>query len=168
MDTQELGHTAHRSLHGAAGVVRRSAGARPAARTGAGAAGALAVGAAAIGAIAIGALAGMFSVVNTVLLKPLPYANSDRLVVITASAPGSDLPEQFGVSSEFFVQYREQARLLEDVSTFNSGTSTLRVGDRVERVRMSWPTYTLFSVLGAKPVLGRLPTAEDERVAVIS
>jgi putative ABC transport system permease protein len=118
--------------------------------------------------IAIGALAGMFSVVNTVLLKPLPYAHADRLIVITASAPGSDFPEQFGVSNEFFVQYREQARLLEDVSTFNSGTSTLRVGDRVERVRMSWPTYTLFSTLGAKPILGRLPVADDERVVLIS
>ncbi len=119
--------------------------------------------------LAIGANAGMFSVVDAVLLKPLPYGHADRLVYIAASAPGSDFPAEFGVSSEFYVQYKEQSRLLEDVSTFNSFTNTLRAGDRVERVRMSWPTNSLFSTLGAKPILGRLPVADDgSRVAVIS
>ncbi|HKW00879.1 MAG TPA: ABC transporter permease [Vicinamibacterales bacterium] len=120
-------------------------------------------------ALAIGANAGMFSVVNNVLLNPLPYGNADRLVYIAATAPGSDLPPEFGVSAEFFIQYKEQSRLLEDVSTFNSFTSTLRVGDRVERIRMSQPTSSLFTTLGATPVIGRLPVPDDEgRVAVIS
>jgi putative ABC transport system permease protein len=120
-------------------------------------------------ALALGANAAMFSVVNTVLLNPLPYAHVDRLVNITATAPGSGFPDEFGVGDEFYLQYREQSKLLEDVSTFNSGTSTLRVDDRVERVRMSWPTNSLFSTLGAAPILGRLPVAADEsRTAVIS
>jgi putative ABC transport system permease protein len=119
--------------------------------------------------LAIGAGAGMFSVVKTVLLDPLPYASADRLVYIGATAPGSDMPDEIGVGSEFFVHYKERSRLLEDVSTYNSFTSTLRVGDRVERIRMSWPTHSLFTTLGARPALGRLPVAEDEsRVAVIS
>jgi len=119
--------------------------------------------------LAIGANAGMFSVVNNVLLNPLPYGDADRLVYIAATAPGSDMPPEFGVSSEFFIQYKEQSRLLEDVSTYNSFTSTLRVGDRAERIRMSAPTTSLFTTLGAKPVIGRLPVPEDEdRVAVIS
>lgn len=119
--------------------------------------------------IAIGANAGMFSVVNTVLFNPLPYAHTDRLVHIAASAPGSDFPVEFGVSREFYVQYKEQSRLLEDIAIYNSFTSTLRVGDRVERVRMSWPTNSLFSTLGARPVLGRLPVTEDgTNAAVIS
>jgi predicted permease len=119
--------------------------------------------------LAIGANAGMFSVVNTVLLKPLPFAHPDRLVHIAGTAPGSDYPAEFGVGDEFYLQYKEQSRLLEDVSTYNSGTSTLRVGDRVERIRMSWPTSSLFNTLGAKPILGRLPVAEDDQqVAVIS
>jgi predicted permease len=120
-------------------------------------------------ALAIGANAAIFSVVDKVLLDPLPYAHADRLVHIAASAPGSDFPPEFGVSAEFFVQYREQSRLIEDLSFYNSFTSTLRAGDRVERIRMSAPTYSLFTTLGAQPVLGRLPVAEDEdRVAVIS
>ena len=119
--------------------------------------------------LAIGANAAMFSVVNTVLLDPLPYANADRLVHIAASAPGSDMSPEFGVSAEFYVQYKEQSKLLEDVSTYNSFTSTFRAGDRVERIRMSWPTNSLYSTLGAKPILGRLPNAGDEdRVVVIS
>jgi predicted permease len=120
-------------------------------------------------ALAIGANAAIFSVVDKVLLDPLPYAHAGRLVHIAASAPGSDFPPEFGVSAEFFVQYREQSKLLEDVSTYNSFTSTLRAGDRVERIRMSTPTYSLFTTLGAQPILGRLPVADDDnRAAVIT
>jgi putative ABC transport system permease protein len=119
--------------------------------------------------LAIGVNAGMFSVVNRVLLNPLPFPNNDRLMAISASAPGSDFPPEFGVSAEFFIQYREQSKLIEDLTTFNSFTNTLRVEDRVERVRMSWPTTSVYSTLGVKPILGRLPVAEDEdRVVVIS
>jgi hypothetical protein len=119
--------------------------------------------------LAIGVTAGLFSVVNAVLIHPLPYAAADRLVYIAATAPGSDLPAEFGVSAEFFVHYKEQSRLIEDVAVFNSFTSTLRVGDRVERVRMSSPSVSLFSTLGARTVIGRLPLeADEDRVAVIS
>lgn len=119
--------------------------------------------------LAIGVNAGMFGVVNTVLLDPLPYAHADRLVHVAASAPGTDFPEEFGVGPEFYLQYREQSRLLEEVSTYNSFTSTLRADNRVERIRMSAPTNSLYATLGVTPILGRLPVADDEnRVAVIS
>ncbi len=119
--------------------------------------------------LAIGVNAGMFSVVNTVILNPLPFPAPDRLVHIAATAPGSDYPPEFGVGEEFFVQYKEQSKLLEDVSTYNSFTSTLRTTDRVERIRMSAPTNTLYHTLGVTPILGRLPVDEDEsNVVVIS
>ena len=119
--------------------------------------------------LAIGVNAGMFSVVQTVLLNPLPYSNVDRLVHIGAAAPGSGFPDEFGVAAEFLVHYRERSRLLEEVSTYNSFTATLRTPDRVERIRMSWPTSSLFGTLGAQPILGRLPVpADEDRVAVIS
>jgi hypothetical protein len=57
--------------------------------------------------LAIGANAGIFSVVDTVLLNALPFPESDRLVAIAGTAPGSDLPEEFGVGPEFYVQYAE-------------------------------------------------------------
>ncbi len=120
-------------------------------------------------ALAIGAVAGMFSVVDTVLLNPLPYQEPDRLVYIAGTAPGSDLPDEFGISAEFYVHYLEQSDLLEDGSIYFDFTNTLRVDDRVERPRMSVVTTSTFSMLGATPILGRLPVEDDEsRVLVIS
>jgi putative ABC transport system permease protein len=117
--------------------------------------------------LAMGATAGMFGVVNTVLLDPLPYNDPDRLVFIAASAPGSEYPEEFGVSSEFYVHYKERSRLLEQVALSNSFTNSLRVDDRVERIRMSAPTPDLFAALGARPAMGRLVTPEDGDGALV-
>jgi predicted permease len=119
--------------------------------------------------LAIGAVAGMFNVVNTVILKPLPFPESDRLVVVAGTAPGSDLPERFGPGVEFYLHYKEQSRLIDGIFVFGGGTSTLRTEDRVERIPMAWPTNDMYQTLGVRPMLGRLPLDEDrDRVAVIS
>ena len=119
--------------------------------------------------LAIGVNAGMFSVVNTVLLNPFPFANVDRLVVVNASAPGSDFPPEFGVSNEFYLSYKQHSKLLEDVMVFGGGSSTFRVDDRAERISMAWPSNSMYSTLGVKPILGRLPVdSDDDRVFVIS
>jgi putative ABC transport system permease protein len=120
-------------------------------------------------ALAIGAVAGMFSVVNTVMLKPLPFPASDRLVVIAGTAPGSDLPERFGPGLEFYVHYKERSKLLDGIFVFGGGTSTLRAENRVERIPMGFPSNEMYATLGVRPQLGRLPVAEDaDRVVVIS
>ena len=94
-------------------------------------------------ALAIGAVAGMFGVVNTVILRPLPFPDSDRLVVVSGTAPGSDLPETFGPGIEFFVHYKERSKLVDGMFVFGGGTSTLRTDTRVERVPMAWPSNTM-------------------------
>jgi putative ABC transport system permease protein len=120
-------------------------------------------------ALAIGAVAGMFGVVNTVLFKPLPFPSPDRLVVVEGTAPGSDLPERFGVGMEFYVHYKERSKLIDGLFIVGGGTSTFRVDDRVERIRMAWPSIDMYATLGVRPRLGRLPLPEDgSRVAVIS
>jgi predicted permease len=120
-------------------------------------------------ALAIGAVVGMFNVVNTVLLRPLPFPESDRLVVLNGSAPGSDLPERFGPGQEFYLHYKERSQLLDGIFLFGAGTSTLRTKTRVERIAMAFPTNDVYATLGARPQIGRLPTAEDEdRVVLIS
>jgi predicted permease len=120
-------------------------------------------------ALAIGAVAGMFSVVNAVLLRPLPFPNADRLVVLSGTAPGSDLPEVFGLGFDFYFQYKERSQLIDGIFAFGSGTSTLRADERVERVPMTFPTNDMYTTLGVAPQLGRLPTPEDgNRVVVIS
>ena len=118
-------------------------------------------------ALAIGAVAGMFNVVNTVLLEPLPYPDPDRLVALGGTAPGSDLPERFGLGPDFYLHYKEKSALLDGVFFFLSGRSTFRAGDRVERVAMAWPTNDMYATLGARPVLGRLPQPEDGRNTVV-
>jgi putative ABC transport system permease protein len=119
--------------------------------------------------LAIGSCTAMFAVVDAVLLRPLPFKNVDRLVYIGGSAPGSQLPAEFGVSDEFFEQYKQTA-LIESVAFFDSFTSTLRTDDRVERVAMSAPARSVFETLGVQPILGRTPSSDDDagRTAVIS
>jgi predicted permease len=119
--------------------------------------------------LAIGTLTAVFAVLDRVLLSPLPYAHPDRLVFIAATAPGSDMKGEFGPAAEFFLQYQDGGKLVEDLAIYGTFTNTLRVGERVERIRMAFSTPSLYSTLGAQPALGRLPLPEDEdRVAVIS
>jgi predicted permease len=113
-------------------------------------------------ALAIGANTAIFSVVDAVLIDPLPFPNADRLVSILASAPGSDLSGEFAPGPEFFVAYRDDADRLEDLGMFRTLQSTARTGDRVDRLFMAEVTSSVFSTLGARPVLGRLPTKEDD------
>jgi predicted permease len=111
--------------------------------------------------LAIGANTGIFSVLNTVLLNPLPFPDADQLVYIGGTAPGSDMPAEFDLGLEFLVQYAEESKLLTSIAGYNDFTNTLRVEDRAERIWMSAPTLSLFSVLGTNPMLGRLPVAAD-------
>ncbi|MGH7529094.1 MAG: ABC transporter permease [Gemmatimonadales bacterium] len=118
-------------------------------------------------ALAIGATTAIFSVVDAVLLRGLPYPNADRLVAIRGSAPGTNQPEEFGVPDELYVQYREQASLLEDAGTYGLFQSTTRVDQQVERLFGARATASLFTTLGAIPALGRLPTADDDDDVVV-
>ena len=120
-------------------------------------------------ALAMGATAGMFNVVDTVMLRPLPFAHPERLVVLGGTAPGSDLPQRFDLGSDFYLHFREKSTLLDGIFVFGGGTSTFRAGDRVERIRMAWPSNDMYATLGARPALGRLPVPEDgDDVVVIS
>ena len=120
-------------------------------------------------ALAMGAVTGMFNVVNTVILKPLPFPEPDRLVVVSGTSPGSDLPERFGLGMEFYLHYKEKSQLVDGMFTFGGGTSTFRTNDRVERIPMAWPSNDMYATFGVLPKLGRLPVPEDgDRVVLIS
>jgi predicted permease len=118
-------------------------------------------------AVAIGANTAIFSVVDTVLLDPLAFPEADRLVSIQGTAPGSDLPGEFGVAAEFYVQYRENATALEELGLYQEGEMTVRTADQVERLPVSTASPSLFSALGVPALIGRLPSEQDEDAQVV-
>jgi hypothetical protein len=118
-------------------------------------------------ALAIGANATIFSVVEAVLLQPLPYPNADRLVHIGGSAPGTDQPEEFGVPDELYFEYRESVPGLEDLALYGTGSSTTRAEGQVDQLFATQATPSFFTTLGAQPLLGRLPTDEEGGTVVV-
>jgi putative ABC transport system permease protein len=120
-------------------------------------------------ALAIGANATIFSVVDAVLLQPLPFPNADRLVYVGGTAPGTDQPEELGVPDELYFEYRESVPGLEDIALYGVGSSTTRAEGQVDQLFVSRATPSMFTTLGAQPQRGRLPTdADNENVVVIS
>src|SRR6185436_16680559 len=113
-------------------------------------------------ALAIGANAAIFSLVNVVLLQPLPFPNSDRLVLIAGTAPGTDQPEEFGVADELYLEYRASVPAIEDAGIYGTGSSTTRVESRVEQLFLTQATPSVFSTLGAQVLHGRLPNDKDD------
>ena len=123
-------------------------------------------------ALGIGANSAIFSVVNGVLLKPLPYPDPERLVFITSQFPALGF-DQFWVSSPEFVEFRERNRSFEEVGAYRAGAVNLGTEDQPRRVNSAIVTSELMPVLGVQPIRGRqfsredtLPGAED--VAVLS
>src|SRR6266542_912146 len=114
-------------------------------------------------ALGIGANTTIFSVVNAVLLRPLPYAAPERLVFIYNSAPGWGI-QKLGLFEAEFLRLRDQARALEQVSLYTSTTLTLTGAGEPERVSSGTASGELFAALGAPPALGRIfKLAEEPR-----
>jgi putative ABC transport system permease protein len=116
-------------------------------------------------ALGIGATTAILSVVNGVLLRPLPYADSDRLMVILH---GGDNP----VASDNFRDWRAQTRSFTDLAAAQYWTPNLTDSDEPEQINALHLTAGMLPMLGIRPLLGRVFTeAEDvpgaARVAVI-
>src|SRR5688572_16890723 len=98
-------------------------------------------------ALAIGANASIFAVVYRVLLNPLPYGNSDRLIALDYGMPSRNV--QSGVNSlpsRFYYQYVDRARTLDGVALSRTEELTLTGQGTPERVRVSFTTSSLASV----------------------
>jgi len=112
-------------------------------------------------ALGIGANTAIFSVVNAVLLRPLPYAAPERLVFIYNSVPGWGI-QKLGLFEAEFLRLRDQARALEQVSLYTSTTLTLTGAGEPERVSSGTASGELFAALGVPPALGRSFKLEEE------
>jgi putative ABC transport system permease protein len=123
-------------------------------------------------ALGIGANTAIFSVVNGVILKPLPYHAPERLVFITSQFPGLGF-DQFWVSAPEFVEFAESNRSFQGVGAYRAGAVNLGTPDQPRRVNSAVVTSELMPVLGVAAARGRHFTREDtlpgaEDVAVLS
>src|SRR5713226_8633359 len=112
-------------------------------------------------AIGIGANSAIFSVVNAILLRPLPYKNFERISMIWMDNPKLGVAEDWH-SYPNYMDYKEQNQTFEDMAAFNDRIFNLTgAGDPV-RVVGVWASASLFSVLGVEPALGRSFTEGEE------
>lgn len=121
-------------------------------------------------ALGIGVNTAMFSVINTVLLRPLPYPNPDRLVWLNES--GDEVANRM-VSYPNFVDWSTRNHTFEAMSTYRTWSMTLTGVDQPTNLQAGMVAADYFKVMGVAPVRGRVFTAEDDRpgatpVAVIS
>ena len=122
-------------------------------------------------ALGIGANTAVFSVIHAVLLRPLPYADPERLMMLWES----DAKEggEFAVRVKNFLAWRDQQQAFVQLAAFQYQDLNLSGGDRPERVQGLSVTADLFPLLGVRPAGGRdfLPEEEQEgrhRVVIIS
>jgi putative ABC transport system permease protein len=110
-------------------------------------------------ALGIGANSAIFSVVNTVLLRPLPYPDPSRLVYFTNTSPQGSGP---GASPTRFNTWRKQTATFQDVSAYRFSAVNLTEGDP-EQIATAHVSADFFRLFGAPVALGRTFTADEDR-----
>jgi predicted permease len=112
-------------------------------------------------AIGIGANAAIFSVIEGVLLKPLPYPHPEQLVALWHTAPGVNIKNLNMAPSLYFI-YSDESHVFQDVSTWDTGNSSVTGLAEPEQVPVLSVTNRLLPILEVQPVLGRRFTAADD------
>jgi len=113
-------------------------------------------------ALGIGANTAIFSMVNAVLLRPLPYQEADRLVMVWEQNPHRGWFENI-VSAANFLDWKKQNDVFTDMAAFESNFFNLSGGNKPEEIAGERVTTNLFSVLGVRPLRGRLFLPEEEK-----
>jgi putative ABC transport system permease protein len=116
-------------------------------------------------ALGIGTNTAIFTVVNAVVLEPLPFPASDRLVRITADLPGVGASD-IGVSPPELFDYRDRSGIFEEISGVYPIDANLTEVDVPERVEVLLVSPEYFSVLGVRPQLGRFFGSEDNHPGI--
>jgi len=111
-------------------------------------------------ALGIGATVAIFTVVNDVVIRSLPYPDADRVVVIEHHAPGLSLPNLENSAGTLNL-YWKRADFLQSLAAYDQQQRNLLGGPHPDRVEVVAVTPQLFQVLGAHPSVGRAFTADD-------
>jgi predicted permease len=124
-------------------------------------------------ALGIGANSAVFSIVDTVLLRPLPYDHPEQLYIVSESLPQLGGRDEVGVSAAEFLDYRDRNRSFSQVASYETQAFNLTGEGKPLRVQAAELSASAFPLLGVQPILGQIFTPEDERfgsgaVAVLS
>ena len=111
-------------------------------------------------AVGIGASSAIFSVVNTVLLRPLPYKHADRIVAIQELDKNG---KRVQVTPANFLDWRAQNTVFEQLAAILTRPANLALADSAERIDLAMASANFFSVFGAEPQQGRLFIPADEQ-----
>jgi putative ABC transport system permease protein len=112
--------------------------------------------------LGIGANTAIFSVVNAVLLKPLPYEHGDRLLMLRQTSPSSGLMGS-SVSVPELMDYRRQNRSLDALVEYHNMQFILLGRSEPEQVETGVVSWNYFDVFGVKPLVGRNFVSDDEK-----
>jgi len=123
-------------------------------------------------ALGIGANTAIFTVVNALLIRPLPYANADRLVMVWQDLRARGGPADEWATPGNYADWRKEKHIFADVAVITGWRPTLLGGAEPEPIPGEQVSHEYFSVLGIKPAVGRTFTETDDvpnapRVAVI-
>jgi putative ABC transport system permease protein len=123
-------------------------------------------------ALGIGGITAMFSAVYTVLIRPLPYADADRLVMIWDDMSKNDVTVKHNSTPAEWIEWRRLNTVFTDLATSQPGEATLSGDGEPEQVPARKVSSTFWNVLGVQPMLGRIFTEDEDnknvRVVVIS
>jgi putative ABC transport system permease protein len=114
-------------------------------------------------ALGIGANTAIFSVVNGVMLKPLPYPHPERLAFISSTFPNLGF-DRFWISLPEWAEFKQRNRSFQDVGAYREGSVNLGTLERPRRVNSAIVTPELLNVLGVAPLRGRLFNGPDSLV----
>jgi putative ABC transport system permease protein len=112
-------------------------------------------------ALGVGANTAIFSVLEGVLLKPLPYANPDRLVGLWHTAPGINIKD-LNMSPSFYFTYRDSNHAFESMGVYTGNSVSVTGLAEPEQVHSLLVTYGLLPTLAVRPFLGRFFSAQDD------
>ena len=114
-------------------------------------------------ALGIGASTTIFSIVNSVVLRPLPYAQPERLVRAYTVLTGAASNTQLGVSVPGFHEFSRGCHTCAQVAAWEAGSLALTNGDRAVRAEATYTTFGLAALLDVHPLLGRWFDAAEDR-----
>jgi putative ABC transport system permease protein len=112
-------------------------------------------------AVGVGANTAIFSVVEGILLKPLPYSQPDRLVAVRHTAPGIGIAELPVAPANYFI-YREQNRAIQDMGVYTGDSVNVTGLAEPEQIHALDVSEGLLPVLGVQPFMGRSFTSKDD------